>query len=520
MNPTLIDGCRQARHPGVIAPLDGVADLGLLLVSGPDVVPFLQAQVTNDVSNLMPGRGHLSARLDRKGALLNWFSLHRLPDRGQPWPGFFLLGPCGQTEQLQAQLQDRVISENVQIENLTDHYEGLTIQGPRAWDVLRDSGYTSAGLTANTACEGDLSELRLETGASAGWICVRSLLGQTGLVVFRTVGAHTASEDPIWSAAAHHNLVSLSNTDIDQQIWASLRVEAGWPAPGSEYTPGRTLLAQTGLTESVVSRSKGCYLGQEIVARIDARGAAVKALRGVLLREIPSLTSLPSPGTAIRNSDGQQLGTWASSGWSIIHDCPVALALLNPTHNQPGSVAVELQSKSIQAQVVDLPLLKTEPAATIAQRLHDRAADCFTAGRDAEAIGLLEEAISVDPTSTDAYESLGVILGKAGRYDEAIDLFKQMGQLAPDDPMVHTNLSLYHMKRGDIAEAEFHKAEATRKRFAELAPADAPTNQAHANKVELERRQAMYAEVLEIDPQDKLALKGLQDVEKALKGLA
>ena len=70
----------SASATGLCWAWDGAPGLGALLVAGRDAGFFLQAQLTSDVAALGPGTGQLSARLDRKGALVAWFSLHRLPE--------------------------------------------------------------------------------------------------------------------------------------------------------------------------------------------------------------------------------------------------------------------------------------------------------------------------------------------------------------------------------------------------------------------------------------------------------
>ncbi len=75
-----------------------------------------------------------------------------------------------------------------------------------------------------------------------------------------------------------------------------------------------------------------------------------------------------------------------------------------------------------------------------------------------KAQALLEEALRLDPSFADGYEALGVLLGRTGKFAEAIDIFKRLEEVAPNEPMVHTNLSLFYMKLGDKTAAEEEKA--------------------------------------------------------------
>ena len=88
-------------------------------MGGTGAPDFLQAQLTSDVAALAPGQGHLSARLDRKGALVAWFSLHRLPAQGQPFPTYLAILPRAGITHLADDLLRSVINEDVLLENVS-----------------------------------------------------------------------------------------------------------------------------------------------------------------------------------------------------------------------------------------------------------------------------------------------------------------------------------------------------------------------------------------------------------------
>lgn len=84
------------------------------------------------------------------------------------------------------------------------------------------------------------------------------------------------------------------------------RIEACWPAMGSEIVPGETIPAETGLTPIAVSFTKGCYPGQELVERMDSRGAAAPRLLQVV--DVAEGTAV---GSALQR-DGVEIGTVTS----------------------------------------------------------------------------------------------------------------------------------------------------------------------------------------------------------------
>jgi len=210
----------------------------------------------------------------------------------------------------------------------------------------------------------------------------------------------------------------------------------------------------------------------------------------------------------------------------VTRERPVALAFLDRDHRAPGlALQVELtDGTTVGAEVVLLPFHSSGDAAEQARHLHERAVQSFSRGQDDTAIALLEESLRLDPSHAEAFEALGVILGRNERFHEAIDIFKRLEEIAPLEPMVHTNLSLFYMKIGDKEEAELQLARATEKRF--LGMDDARTNQEQAaaeeadRRTDAERKAAMFAEVLEIDPDDPLALMGLGNALAVLEDFA
>jgi len=174
---------------------------------------------------------------------------------------------------------------------------------------------------------------------------------------------------------------------------------------------------------------------------------------------------------------------------------------------------VQTSAGAVTAEVTLLPIYTAVDTAEQAARLHEQALDHFNEGRDTVAIELLEQSLRLDPTQADAFEALGVLLGRAGQYHEAIDIFRRLEEAAPAEPMVHTNLSLFYMKIGDIEEAERQKALATLKKFGGgMEPVDAETlaaQEREARHAAARSKQSMFAEVLAFEPDDALALMGM-----------
>ncbi|HTL70457.1 MAG TPA: tetratricopeptide repeat protein [Candidatus Eisenbacteria bacterium] len=91
----------------------------------------------------------------------------------------------------------------------------------------------------------------------------------------------------------------------------------------------------------------------------------------------------------------------------------------------------------------------------------ERAVDLFGQGKKEEAAAALLALIGRRPDYADAYETLGMVLYKTGRLDEAIEWTEKLAALKPDEPMAHVNLSVFYMKKGMKERAEEEKAKAT-----------------------------------------------------------
>ncbi|MBC8423439.1 tetratricopeptide repeat protein [bacterium] len=515
MTRTALDICRSARETGLVSRWDHAPDLGALLATGPDVPGFLQSQLTCNVPALEPGSGTLAARLNRKGALVAAFSLHRLPNSGQPFPAYLMILPATEIAGLHDDLERSRINEDVLLEEATGDFEGWVLQGPAASRIITQAwGETHARTLDGLAPEASI--LMDRTVSPRGTIVIaRSCTGDPGFLFLVPKDAAPVDDEEgfgaLLRAARACGAERLSARDRDRDAWHWLRVETGWPLAGRDYEPGRRALPQLGIDARVVSNVKGCYLGQEVVARIRAYGSVPEVMRGLVFVDLPPtrLPDFPAPGRALRTSDGERIGTWATGGLSVAWQAPVALAYFDRTHRTPGlSLTVELGGGPATAEVAMTPLYSAGTDRDRAEHLHAQAVRMFSHGRDEAATALLEAALRLDPARVESMEALGGILGRAGRYHEAIDVFKRLEESAPDEPMIHTNLSIYYLKLGDKVEAERQMALATRKRLGVSGDGDGEAEIAHQRE-EATRKRAMFDEVLALDPEDPLALAGL-----------
>lgn len=130
----------------------------------------------------------------------------------------------------------------------------------------------------------------------------------------------------------------------------TVRIEAGEPISGVDIDE-TTIPQETGLVDEAVSFTKGCFLGQELVARIDSRGRVNRHLRGVVMTE----NLIPPVGATVEHA-GADMGRLTSVGESLRVGAPIAMALLRRELEPEASVRVTWDGGSAGAVVRGLPL--------------------------------------------------------------------------------------------------------------------------------------------------------------------
>lgn len=285
--------------------------LGALAVTGPDAVDFLQGQLTSDVEALGGGEGSYSALLDRKGHVQSDARV-LLVDSDFVW----LLAESEGLERLGRHLRTYLIGRAVEVEPL--ELGVLSLIGPGAG--------RAAGI------EPPHGEHAHQPAAVAeGARTVATDLGFDLLVPAGDLDG-VAGE-----------LAAGGVPEASEEAAEILRVESGRPRLGREMTP-ETMPAELGITDRAVSFTKGCYIGQETVARLHYRGRPNRHLRGL------RLDGAAADGESIHLGD-REVGTVGTAALSPALG-PIALAVLR-REAEPG-MAVSLPNARA-AEVVGLP---------------------------------------------------------------------------------------------------------------------------------------------------------------------
>lgn len=313
-------------------------------------------------------------------------------------------------------------------------------------------------------------------------------------------GEMFADEALLLKSEANPEIRELEESEIE--LWRGL---SGWPSfTGADFQ--KELIVNIGLFDLSVTLNKGCYPGQETVSKIATRRGA--AYSPVLLE----VKSQLKPG-AISNFDkkiGTSLDCYEWDGKFYL-----ATNLLRDFRVENMKLTFILNEEEYEGIVKYYPLLpgnKKEKA----EELFHHGSEAFKKDDLQSAEEYFRLAIKLDPTYADAYEALGVMLGRQERYLEAIDWMNELAKVDSTSVLAHSNKSLYLMKLGRIEEAEAAKSDATMKSFAqfgkEAKEKDAKASAEKAKLSEWEKRESMFKQVLEIDEEDTLANFGLGSI--------
>ncbi|RKZ84882.1 MAG: folate-binding protein [Candidatus Parabeggiatoa sp. nov. 1] len=261
---------QQALHGDIIADL---SHLGLIKVTGNDANKFLQGQFTNDVRQVTAKHSQLSAWCSSKGRIQFNFRLFQRDN------AYYLLLPRESIESMLKRLRMYVLRANVTLEEVSENLPHFAVAGINSTQILTD-------------CLGFAPPPEMDASLTLNQITVLHIPGpQPRYLVF--------SETPqnMWECAAK------TVRPVGASAWQLLDILAGLPqivpATAEEFVPQMVNYQTIG----GVNFKKGCYTGQEIVARMQYLGTLK---RRMYLAKINTDSSLPQPGDALYVATGEQ----------------------------------------------------------------------------------------------------------------------------------------------------------------------------------------------------------------------
>ena len=227
----------------------------------------------------------------------------------------------------------------------------------------------------------------------------------------------------------------ISPAKIGEQAREVLRIEAGIPVFGKDMD-SKNILPETGLEHSCVSYNKGCYIGQEVIARIKTYGAPNFALMGLAFQ---GPISPPMNGTVFLND--KKIGVVKSSIRSTFLGKVIAMAYIHKDYRSPDvEMEVIIDKRPFKIKTCLLPFYQAATRKDHSIRLLNEALQEYKKHENLDKpIAILREAIDIYPKHAEAYEALGVFLAKQDKLDEAIALMKRLTEINPQEIMAHTN---------------------------------------------------------------------------------
>ncbi len=308
----------------------GVVDLSCrsrLCLVGADRVKFLHGQVTNDVQRLRVGEGCYAALVNAKGRMESDLNVYRLADE------LLLDFEPGYRDTVSQRLEKYVITEDVQVLDAAPHYGLLSVQGPKAAEAVGQLGLPwelpVKALAVSAYQDGTLGQLYLMRNSRVGAVVGGTVLpaeagtpSGAGFDLFVPTAALGAVFDKLVAAAK-----GLGGRACGWTALETARIESGIPRFGQDMDE-TNLPPEAGLEARAISYSKGCYIGQEVIARIRTYGQVAKTLRGLQLPD--GLAALPVRGDKVFAGD-KEIGQVTSAVPGL------ALGYVRKEHQAPGT---------------------------------------------------------------------------------------------------------------------------------------------------------------------------------------
>jgi len=294
-------------------------------ITGADRAALLHRLCTNKIVGLSPGEGCEAFLTDPKGHVLAHVAVFARPE------SLVLRTVPGEAEKILAHLEFYVIRDDVQLHDRSGEWSELLLAGQSAAERL-------AGLTTAELPRDLLAHRELELAGRM--VSVRRAPDELIPVFWLSMPSDAAVE--IWQL-----LRKAGAAACGRQALEALRIEAGWPIYGQDIGPAN-LPQEVNRNAQAISFTKGCYLGQETVARIDAHGHVNKVLVGLKF----DAAALPAAGDGL-SSEGQRVGEVTSSAVAPDFGTAIALGYVRRGFEQPGT---RLDGPRGSATVAALPM--------------------------------------------------------------------------------------------------------------------------------------------------------------------
>ena len=318
----------------------GLSDLshrGKIRVTGDDRVKWLQSLISNDILPLQPGQGRYSSFLTHKGKMLGYFRVYTLSDC--LWVED--VGEVGDAT-FQALRKFLLYGTKAKMENCAESWGLLLISGPKAC------------ATVNAAFGVDMSDLKpvsaiaAQIGGHASFVLRTEETGEDDLEILLPTDALSAAWERLLEAGATYGIKAVGGHARE-----ALRIEAGLPKAGPDLNE-EIVPPEANLEGKAFSLNKGCYPGQEVVARMDTYGNIRRHLVGLVVKS----SALPTKGAKLYSGD-REVGWVSSATMSPQQKGVIALGFPLRDFSTPNTaLTVEIDGTRYDATVQALPFYR------------------------------------------------------------------------------------------------------------------------------------------------------------------
>lgn len=319
----------------------GLADLshrGKVRVTGDDRIKWLQSLISNDILSLQPGEGRYSSFLTHKGKMLTYFRCYLQADS-------ILLEDVGEIgDATYAALRKFLLyGTKAKMENCAETWGLLLLSGPKAAVVMK------AAFGTDVADQKPVHFITAAIGGQTALIIRTEETGEQDFEILIPVDGLVAAWERLMSAGATHGI-----TPIGSHAREALRIEAGLPKAGPDLNE-EIVPPEANLAEKAFSLSKGCYPGQEVVARMDTYGSVRRHMVGLVMKG----STVPSKGAKLYSGD-REVGWVSSAVLSPRFKGPIALGFPLRDFSAAGTMlTVEVEGTRLDATVHALPFPRT-----------------------------------------------------------------------------------------------------------------------------------------------------------------
>ena len=300
---------------------------GRLRLSGRNPASLVHRLSTNDVERLTPGDGTRTVLINHNARIIDLLTVYALPEH------LLVVTSAPQREAVETLIRKNIFfMDRIVVEDVTANTVQLHLYGPNAAGRVKDI----TGIDPSSWPLHHVQAASFGSGAAMpqGWVARILPLGGDGFALF------ARAEDRAVLDSLLSDVMALSAATFDV-----LRIEQGYGASGQElsleYIPLETRL------NDAISFNKGCYVGQEIIARMDSRQRLAKQLMGLRLSQ-----PVEAGGKLFR--DGKEAGDLTSTTMSPRFG-PIGIGYVRTASAEPGTT-VEV-AEGVQAEVVALPFV-------------------------------------------------------------------------------------------------------------------------------------------------------------------